>query len=91
MIKIQKNIIEINDDVKYKIHCYVTIDSPTPSTIKSRRETFLNEDLKAWNGVFKKLQFPIIEHVTFLKQIKNKESENIDYLFNGKEFIFMIN
>jgi len=86
MIKIQKKTIEINSESQYKIHCFITIDNPTPATIKSRRENFMKEDLKAWNSIFKTLEFPVIENVTFLKQIKNKEAEHLEYLFKDGEF-----
>ena len=86
MINIQKQSIEIDTNIQYSIHCYVTIQNPNPGTIKSRREAVMNEDLKAWNEVFKKLKFPLIKNVTFLKQIKNKESKHINYVYKDGKF-----
>lgn len=87
MIKIANNDLEYsNSDT---IHCFITIDNPNPTTIKKKREKVIDEQIIIWNSIFYKLNFPLVEKVTFLKAVKATEKEHIEYKLNKDNFNFV--
>jgi len=88
MIKIERK--ELSYTSADYIHLFVEILNPNPTTIGDARNKVIENTAYPFNNILRRLNFPLIEKITFFKSIKGIDKDHIDYKINKNTCKFEI-